>query len=71
MKRVLYFLSDNSVPTDEELQECINIKKVSDSVICLKWFFPYNGWHELWFEEGSQHWSIQDCREKMPKIYGV
>ena len=71
MKSILYFVSDHEIPTEDELQECINTKKVSDSIIVLKWYVRYNGWHELWFTEESKHWTVQDCIERMPKVYGL
>ena len=69
MTPILYFFSDFEVPSDKELQECINLKKTNDSVIVLKWY--HEGWYELWFTEESERWSVSDCRERMPKYYAV
>ena len=73
-----YFTVDRSVPSDEDIQQCIDLQKENpDVIIILKWYFPWNGWHELWFsnEPGRKPRedikTIEDARERMPKRYGV
>ena len=70
-----YFTVDRSVPSDEDIQQCIDMQKENpDVIIVLKWFVGWNGYHELWFSENKMREdikTIEDARERMPKRYGV
>ena len=70
MKEIKYYIADKRTPSNEELEECLKLKKQNPNcLICLKWFFPYNGWHQLYFDEDIN--TIEDCKNNMPKRYGV
>ena len=68
MKPIKDFLCDKGTPQDYELLECIDIADKEDCVVRLSWFFPYNGWHQLLVKPGM---TIVDCKDKLPKRYGV
>lgn len=68
MKYVKEYICDNKTPEDKEIIECINIANKEKCIVKLKWFFPYNGWHEMYI---NQDMSFNDCKSKLPKAYGV
>ena len=41
MKLVKEYLCDDRTPTDEELQEALQIANNEDCLVKLRWFFPY------------------------------
>lgn len=77
MKKIVYYLSENTVPNDEELQKCLDIQAANpDEEIVLKWYIPapdyflQSYWYELWFGVNNLK-TIKDCRENMPEYYPV
>lgn len=68
MKYVKEYICDNDTPEDKEIIECINIVNKEQCIVKLKWFFPYNGWHRMYIK---QDMSFNDCKSKLPKVYGV
>lgn len=70
-----YFTVDNRVPSDGDILECIELqKKNPDKIIIIKWYFPHNGWHELWFSNDRFYediTTIEQARERMPRVYPV
>ncbi len=67
MKSILYCEADNGSPTTEELQECINLKKVSDSNIVLRCHF-FNGTHDIKFTDAEKHLTGEKCWESFPAL---
>ena len=68
MKLVMEYRCDNRTPTDDEIKEGIEIANINDCIVKLTWFFPYNGWHQLFIKKGM---TFEECKEKLPKVYGV
>ena len=68
MKLVKEYLCDKRTPSDEEIQACIRLVKLTDCVIKLKWYFPYNGWHERYIKKGM---TFEEIKNSLPKSYGV
>ena len=68
MKYVKEYLCDKATPSDEEIKECLDIVNKEDCVIKLTWFVRYNGWHNLVIKNGM---TFEECKDKLPKIYGV
>jgi hypothetical protein len=68
MTRIKEYLCDGRTPTDDELRECLWIAAESDCIVKLRWFFPYNGWHEMYIDKTM---TFAECKEKLPKRYGV
>jgi hypothetical protein len=67
MKSILYFEADHGSPTTEELQECINLKKVSDSNIVLKCYF-LNERHEIKFTDAEKNLTGEECWKYFPAL---
>lgn len=64
-----YLLTENGVPTDNDLIECLNIQKENpDKIIVLKYFKKWSGWFEVWFNDVK---TLEEVKEKMPKYYCV
>lgn len=68
MKYVKEYLCDSRTPSDEELLECISIVEQENCIVRLIWFFPYHGWNKLYIKKGM---TFEECKEKLPKVYGV
>lgn len=68
MKQVKTYLCDNKVPSAEEISAAILLADRDDIIIELKWFYPYNGWHNVFVYPGSVY---KDIAAKLPKVYGV
>ena len=68
MKYVKEYLCDKGTPSDEEIQECLEIVQNEHCIIKLTWFVRYNGWHNLLIKNGM---TFEECKDKLPKIYGV
>ena len=68
MTRIEEYLCDGRTPTDDEIRECLQIALWNDCIVKLRWFFPYNGWHEMHINKTM---TFKECKEKLPKVYGV
>ena len=68
MKYVKEYLCDKETPSDEEIQDCLEIVNKEDCIVKLRWFVRYNGWHKLLIKNGM---TFEECKDKIPKIYGV
>ena len=68
MKYVKEYLCDNETLLDEEIKECLEIVNKEDCVVKLTWFVRYNGWHNLLIKNGM---TFEECKNKLPKVYGV
>ena len=68
MKYVKEYLCDKRTPSDEEIRECLDIVNKEDCIVKLTWFVRYNGWHKLLIKNGM---TFEECKDKIPKIYGV
>ena len=68
MKYVKEYLCDKETPSDEEIKECLDIVNKEDCIVKLTWFVRYNGWHNLLIKNGM---TFEECKDKLPKIYGV
>ena len=68
MKYIKEYLCDNETPSDGETRECLEIVKKEDCIVKLTWFVRYNGWHNLLIKNGM---TFEECKDKLPKIYGV
>ena len=68
MKYVKEYLCDKETPSDEEIKECLNIVNKEDCIVKLTWFVRYNGWHNLVIKNGV---TFEECKDKLPKFYGV
>lgn len=68
MKLIKEYLCDNRTPSDEEIMECLEIANKEDCIVKLKWFFPYSGWYHL---TATKDMTFEECKDKLPKVYGV
>ena len=68
MKYIKEYLCDKETPSDEEIKECLEIVNKKDCIVKLTWFVRYNGWHNLLIKNGM---TFEECKDKIPKIYGV
>ena len=68
MKLVKEYLCDDRTPSDEEIKACIDIANEEDCIVKLRWFFPYNSWHDRYIEKGM---TFEEVNDSLPKVYGV
>ena len=68
MKYIKEYLCDKRTPSDKEIQECLEIVNKEDCIVKLTWFVRYNGWHNLIIKDGM---TFEECKDKIPKFYGV
>ena len=68
MKYIKEYLCDKGTPSDEEIQECLEIVNKEDCIVKLTWFVRYNGWHNLLIKDEM---TFEECKSKVPKFYGV
>lgn len=59
----------DGVPNDNDLNEAITMTKLnSDIQIILHWYVNHSGWYSLRIKPTD---TVESCRERMPKFYGV
>ena len=58
----------NGHPSDEDIQQCIDIANSQNCIIHLKWFIQYNGWNDRYIYPGS---NLEETLDRLPKIYGI
>lgn len=70
MKLIKPYLCDKQTPARAEIEECIAIaqKNNNNVIIELRWFFPYNGWHNTWIY-GTE--TVEEIWNSIPHNYGV
>ena len=68
MKYIKEYLCDKETPSDEEIRECLEIVNKEDCIVKLTWFVRYNRWHKLLIKNGM---TFEECKDKLPKFYGV
>lgn len=68
MKLVKEYLCDSRTPSDEEINECLDIVEKEVCVVKLRWHFPFNGWHEKYIKKGM---TFEEIKDSLPKRYGV
>lgn len=62
-----YYCESN--PTDEEINQALEIVKTENNcVVLLHWFVDYNGWHRI-LVDGSK--TLEELKNRLPKIYGM
>ena len=59
---------DNRTPSDEEIREGMQIAAEEHCIVRLNWFFPYSGHYHLNIKEDM---TFEDCKAKLPRVYGV
>ena len=67
MRLVKEYRCDDRTPSDDEIRECLEIVK-EDCIVKLRWYFPYSGWYELFIDSSM---TFEECKNKLPKRYGV
>lgn len=68
MKFVKEYQCDSRTPSDEEINECLDIAEKEDCIVKLRWYFPYSGWYERYIKKGM---TFEECKNSLPKRYGV
>ena len=59
----------DGVPNDNDLNEAITMAKLnSDIQIIVHWYVRHNGWYKLRIKSND---TVESCRERMPRFYGV
>ena len=53
---------------EHPLMKKLEIVNKEDCIIKLTWFVSYNGWHSLLIKNGKK---FEECKDKLPKIYGL
>lgn len=74
MKQLMYYLAEGNTPTDEELQQCLDIQAANpDKIVILKWYFSQaRSWHELWMKDRWEELkTLEDCKRNLPRFYPV
>lgn len=68
MRKIIEYQSDYNNPSREEIEEAVKIANLDQSIVKLKWYFPYSGnYSVLIYPEDS----IEDIENKIPRTYGV
>ena len=55
-------------PNDEDILECIKIAKDEGVIIELKWYIKWSGWYSLYISEDN---TLEECKDKIPRCYGL
>lgn len=68
MKLVRNYRTDGKTPTDDEINQCIEIANREDCIVHLEWFFPYSGRYKVDIIKGMTYETVKN---KLPKYYPV
>ncbi len=68
MKLIKNYQCDSRTPSDDEIQQAINISNSENCIVKLSWFFPYSGNYSL---SVYPNMSFEECKNKLPKTYPV
>ena len=68
MKLVQNYRADGRTPTDDEINQCIEIANRDDCIVCLEWYFPYSGRYSVNIVKGTTY---EEVKNKLPKCYPV
>ena len=68
MKLVQNYRADESTPTDDEINQCIEIANREDCIVHLEWFFPYSERYSVDIIKGMTYEVIKN---KLPECYPV
>lgn len=69
MKLVKNYRADGKIPTDDEINQCIEISNRKDCIVHLEWVFsPYSGRYSVDIIKGMTYEVIKN---KLPKCYPV
>lgn len=68
MKQIKTFMCDDKVPSTVEINTAIILANMHSCIIELKWFYPCNGWHNVFIHPGMVY---KDVEAKLPKRYAV
>ena len=55
-------------PTDKELEEAIKIASEENVIVIIHWYMKWSGWYKVRVK-GTD--TVESCRERMPKVYGL
>lgn len=68
MKLIKNYKCDGQTPSNEEIQEGMQIAKAENCIVRLNWFFPYSGHYKL---DITSDMTFEDCKDRLPKCYPV
>lgn len=68
MKEIKQYMCDGTIPTNNEILECIDIAKKENCIIKLTWIFPHSGTYNLQIC-GDE--TLEEIESKLPKCYPV
>ena len=68
MKLVQNYRADGKIPTDDEINQCIEIANREDCIVHLEWVFPYSGRYSVDIVKGMAYEAVKN---KLPKCYPV
>lgn len=68
MKLVQSYRADGRIPTDDEINQCIEIVNRDDCIVNLEYYFPYSGRYSVDIVKGMTYTEIKN---KLPKCYPV
>lgn len=68
MKLVQSYRADGRTPTDDEINQCIEIANREDCIVHLEWFYPYSGKYSVDINKGTTYETVKN---KLPKCYSV
>lgn len=68
MFEIKYFQCDSSVPTNEEIESCIQIAKEHSCEVVLRWTFPHSGEYSLAIRGDD---TLEECLSALPESYPI
>ena len=68
MKLIKEYMCDNSKPSDNEIEEAINVAYTEDCVVRLLWVYQYSGNYEVLIYPETP---VEEVKRQLPKKYCV
>lgn len=66
MKLIKEYMCDNITPSDNEIEEAVNIASTEDCIVKLYWYYPYSGSYNVPIYPNA---TVEKVKEKLPRCY--
>lgn len=68
MKAIKNYMLNGQIPSEQEINKCIQIANTEDCIVRLEWHFPYSRFYSI---NITKDMTCQDVQDKMPRNYPV
>lgn len=66
MKLIKEYMCDREIPSDNEIEEAVNIASTEDCIVKLYWYYPYSGDYAVYIKPNT---TVKEVKEQLPICY--